>query len=439
MHACSNADDSCSARRSSGSKKRSRGTAGHGTQSVWRPARTPSRLHSKPPGSAPETRWLLRRTRVSRRSSESSNPARSRFSQMWIRRRSRSIPQTSSASSPSEREQSFQCTCTASGGHAPARRPRDRARPRADRGLRPGSRRRVSRPSRRLARARGGVQLLPDEEPRCSRRRRGSRDERRRDRRPCQVLRNYGERDRFEHVLRGRNSRLDELQAAILVAKLPLLDEWNERRRAIASTYDAALAGTVARPPREAPGRRHVYHLYVVHVVDRSAFREVSWTNEVSAHRGPLPVADPPAAGVHPARQSGELSVVDAASATIVSLPLHADLTDAEVAYVADAVSDVLRPRRYPHSRARGRSARAGAAKGVPQAVFRAHVRQGGGRVGVVADQDDHVVAMCKRSLQLEAFVLIGVKAVVHKDADAPIGERGRQRSTSVSDVPFYA
>ena len=57
----------------------------------------------------------------------------------------------------------------------------------------------------------------------------------------ARLLRNYGQRKQFEHVLRGRNSRLDELQAAALRVKLPRLDDWNERRRLIARHYDATL------------------------------------------------------------------------------------------------------------------------------------------------------------------------------------------------------
>ena len=128
----------------------------------------------------------------------------------------------------------------------------------------------------------------------------------------ARLLRNYGERDRFEHVLRGRNSRLDELQAAILVAKLPLLDEWNERRRAIASTYDAALAGTVARPPREAPGRRHGPP---VRGPRRRPFRFSQCpgrTGVGTAVHYPSPIHRQPA--YTQLGRSGQLSVVDAAS-----------------------------------------------------------------------------------------------------------------------------
>ena len=68
------------------------------------------------------------------------------------------------------------------------------------------------------------------------------------------------------------NSRLDELQAAILRAKLRHLDEWTARRRSVAAWYADAAAGVVMQPV-EATGCEHVYHLYVVRVPERDAVR----------------------------------------------------------------------------------------------------------------------------------------------------------------------
>jgi dTDP-4-amino-4,6-dideoxygalactose transaminase len=159
----------------------------------------------------------------------------------------------------------------------------------------------------------------------------------------ARLLRNYGERNRFEHVLRGRNSRLDELQAAILGAKLPFLEEWNERRREIASTYDEALAGSSVRPPFEAAGRRHVYHLYVVRAPDRHAFRRALDERSIgTAVHYPVPVHRQPA--YTELGRNDDLHDVDQASGEIVSLPLHADLTDAEVRHVAEVLEEATRP-----------------------------------------------------------------------------------------------
>ena len=75
-------------------------------------------------------------------------------------------------------------------------------------------------------------------------------------------LRNYGQTTRYSHQSRGTNSRLDELQAALLRVKLKHLDRHNSRRRQIAALYDANLPSVAT--PGDAPGRRHVYHLYVI-------------------------------------------------------------------------------------------------------------------------------------------------------------------------------
>ena len=150
----------------------------------------------------------------------------------------------------------------------------------------------------------------------------------------ARLLRNYGERGRFEHVLRGRNSRLDTLQAAFLAAKLPHLDAWNERRRAIAARYTEALGGTALTVPRDAPGRRHVYHLYVVEALDRERFRaELARLGVETAVHYPRPVHLQPAY-----RALGEgrsLPVSERLAASVVSLPLYPELSDEEVELVA--------------------------------------------------------------------------------------------------------
>lgn len=85
-------------------------------------------------------------------------------------------------------------------------------------------------------------------------------------------LRNYGSEQKYVHQEKGVNSRLDELQAAFLRVKLPLLDDWNARRRALAAAYDTDLSQVdgVSTPATE-PWAEPVYHLYVVRLRDREA------------------------------------------------------------------------------------------------------------------------------------------------------------------------
>src|SRR5688500_9633533 len=86
-------------------------------------------------------------------------------------------------------------------------------------------------------------------------------------------LRNGGQTSRYHHEEAGANSRLDELQAAILRARLPYLAGWTAKRRAIASRYRNALLDTAVQVPRELDGG-HVYHLFPVLTADREAFQQ---------------------------------------------------------------------------------------------------------------------------------------------------------------------
>jgi dTDP-4-amino-4,6-dideoxygalactose transaminase len=150
-------------------------------------------------------------------------------------------------------------------------------------------------------------------------------------------LRNGGQTDRYQHREAGINSRLDEMQAAILRARLPRLRAWTERRRRLAAAYRAALVNApVSVPPERDPG--HVYHLFVV----RSAARY-----DLQAHlaaRGietlihyPLPIPRQPAlAGMAPADCC---RVASGVCEEVLSLPLHPALSEDEVRDVAAAVS----------------------------------------------------------------------------------------------------
>jgi dTDP-4-amino-4,6-dideoxygalactose transaminase len=87
------------------------------------------------------------------------------------------------------------------------------------------------------------------------------------------TLSDYG-RDRTGQMrTMGRNARIDALQAAILRAKLPFLERWNEARRALAASYLRDLAGLPLLLPDEAPGTRHAWHLFVVRSLDREALK----------------------------------------------------------------------------------------------------------------------------------------------------------------------
>ncbi len=153
-------------------------------------------------------------------------------------------------------------------------------------------------------------------------------------------LRNGGQSDRYRHVVAGVNSRLDEMQAAILRAKLPRLDGWMARRRAIAERYRAGLDGTAVSLPREQPGARSAHHLFVVRHPRRDAFMKGL------AERGvgtlihyPIPLHLQPA--FEGLGKPGAFPVAERAAGEILSLPLYPEMTDAQADAVVAAVRAV--------------------------------------------------------------------------------------------------
>ncbi len=182
-------------------------------------------------------------------------------------------------------------------------------------------------------------------------------------------LRNYGQEKRYYHSIKGFNSRLDELQAAILNVKLPYLDGWNQRRREIARRYNEAFgqsqvtgqAQGIARHsiiggnlrfrasptglicPREGLERFHIYHLYVVRVKERDCFQSLLQEKGISTIiHYPIPVHLQESYCEHQ-NQSKYLPVTEKLASEIVSLPLYPELTDEEVDYIIESVLDVER------------------------------------------------------------------------------------------------
>jgi dTDP-3-amino-3,4,6-trideoxy-alpha-D-glucose transaminase len=159
------------------------------------------------------------------------------------------------------------------------------------------------------------------------------------------LLRNGGQTNRYQHETFGVNSRLDELQAAVLRTRLSLLPSWTARRRAIASAYRIALADVaIAVPPECDAG--HVYHLFVVRSRDSAA--RAALQAQLAA-RGietlvhyPVPIPRQPAlAGTAPADCPVAARVCD----EVVSLPIYPGLADVDVARVAAAIREVVGPK----------------------------------------------------------------------------------------------
>ena len=155
-------------------------------------------------------------------------------------------------------------------------------------------------------------------------------------------LREYGWRRRFVAEEPGMNTRLDELQAAILRVKLRRLDEANARRRAIAAAYDEGLANLPLRLPHEAPGETSVWHQYVIRLGDRDRVRAALAEAGVgTAIHYPAPVHRQDAYARLPVGPGG-LPVTEQIAGEILSLPIYPELADEQVAHVIEALRAML-------------------------------------------------------------------------------------------------
>lgn len=156
------------------------------------------------------------------------------------------------------------------------------------------------------------------------------------------AIRQYGWKSRYISDLVGVNSRLDELQAAVLRVRLPLLEGMNARRNAIAEAYDTALAGTSLTPPARRAGATHVFHQYVVRSAERDAM--ASMLKELGVGTGihyPVPVHLQPAYLNRVALGPAGCAETEAASREVLSLPMFPELTDEQVARVCTALRQV--------------------------------------------------------------------------------------------------
>ena len=151
------------------------------------------------------------------------------------------------------------------------------------------------------------------------------------------LLRNYGQSRRYHHELLAPNSRLDELQAAILRRKLAHLDAWNAARRRAADAY-AELLGPVVTPLGPDPTHEHVFHLYVVRATRRNALQQSLTQHgvETGIHY-PVPVHRQLAFRDIP-HIVHDLRVTDRLAEEVLSLPMFPTISREQIGYVADRV-----------------------------------------------------------------------------------------------------
>jgi len=153
------------------------------------------------------------------------------------------------------------------------------------------------------------------------------------------AIRQYGWKERYISSDVGVNSRLDELQAAILRVKLEVLDANNARRQAIAAAYDAALANGPFAPPARRAGSGHVFHQYVLRVADRAGLMaRLRAEGIATAIHYPMPVHLQPAYRGRTALGPAACAETARAADQVMSLPMFPELTDAQVERVCAAL-----------------------------------------------------------------------------------------------------
>lgn len=156
-------------------------------------------------------------------------------------------------------------------------------------------------------------------------------------------LRNHGAKIKYRHEEPAYNTRLDEIQAAILRVKLRRLDAWNEQRRRLALEYSRRLSDQPVALPREIPGRKHTYHIYAIQTPRRDALRDFLQKRGIAtALHYPIPLHLLPALRPFGGRE-GDYPHSEQLAGQMLSLPLHPHLTPADVEYVADAIGDFFK------------------------------------------------------------------------------------------------
>ena len=159
------------------------------------------------------------------------------------------------------------------------------------------------------------------------------------------ILANHGGRDKYRVELLGYNARLDTVQAAVLCVRLDYLDEFNQKRRRLATLYNEGFGDVEALlTPVEMEGAVHVYHQYTLRVTDgrRDALRD--WLKEKGVATMvyyPVPL-DRMKLFEDRAKSHGELAIVDRLSKEVISLPVEPLQTDEETAYIVDSVRQFM-------------------------------------------------------------------------------------------------
>ncbi len=154
------------------------------------------------------------------------------------------------------------------------------------------------------------------------------------------MLRNYGEVKKFTSKIEGFNSRLDEIQAAVLRVKLKHLDTWTNRRREIATLYQQLLFNSKVQLPCERQWAKHVYHLFVIRINKRDALKDYLQERGVGTHiHYPIPI-HLQEAYEKLGYKTGDFPISERNAGEILSLPIYPELTTEEIEEVASLIME---------------------------------------------------------------------------------------------------
>lgn len=160
--------------------------------------------------------------------------------------------------------------------------------------------------------------------------------------RTIRMLRDWGAEEKYHHVIKGYNFRLESLQAAVLRVKLRHLDRWTEMRRAAAACYTTVLDSSVLERPREMPYARHVYHVYAIRTTRRGAWqRALAEAGIQTGIHYPTPVHLLPAFA-DLGHERGEFPHAERAADQVLSLPMFPELTAAQCEEVGRAIDAIV-------------------------------------------------------------------------------------------------
>jgi dTDP-4-amino-4,6-dideoxygalactose transaminase len=171
--------------------------------------------------------------------------------------------------------------------------------------------------------------------------------------RAISMLRDWGQKEKYQHTLKGYNYRMDGLQGSILRVKLRHLDSWTETRRANAALYNQLLSESDVVTPCEMPYAHHVYHVYVVRTPHRERLQQALFNQDIQTGiHYPIPVHLQPAYADLGYR-AGDFPCSEQAAREVLSLPMYVGLGSAQLETVSEAVSDYFSQTRNPAGAAR--------------------------------------------------------------------------------------